>query len=340
MAFDRKVFSDIEDNIRSLDIDEIKKRLQPLMAGYGIRTPVLDPGMFVYRARRLGTALKKDKLSLQHLIYPPASLATLGRINRAGQSMFYSSVSKEAIFFELAELKEGDEIIVTFWKTTQRALVNNIGYTEYAFKQLSATRTLPQWGPSPSPGSTEETITLPAIPKEIVEIALSHDENRALNEILSDYFMRKVTLDLSSLYKLTTAIGEIHLGSIGNNAMQFAGLLYPSVRMWGNGDNLALLPWFVDNHLEFRKAVHVRIKGRADPQMQIEYLDAAHKIDVSDHLSWLGRIKKWALQPQQTGNFRCMPGRDEDGDYTIGADGVPCHWTGEDAHTGMPIEMD
>ena len=45
---------------------------------------------------------------------------------------------------------------------------------------------------------------------------------------------------------------------------KFAGILYPSTRLWANGDNLALLPWFADSHLEFRKALHVRIRDRTD----------------------------------------------------------------------------
>lgn len=341
MAFDRAVIDEIDANLRSLEIDEIKNRLNPLMIGYRIETPVFDPGAFIYRARRFSPAFNKASgITRRDLIYPPANIAPLGRLNRSGQPMFYSSMHKKSVFFELPDLKAGDEIILTFWRTNKQMFVNNIGYTEFAFKQLGAKRTVPSWGPPQGPGSTQETVSLPTIPKEVLDIALSVDQSREIREVFSKYFMRIVAGDDLFRYKLTVAIGEIHLGSIRDRNTQFAGILYPAVRMWANGDNLALLPWFVDDHLEFRKAVHVRIKSRTETTFDIDYLDAAHDFDASNKLNWLGRIRKWTLQPKQAAKFTFSAGLDTDGDYTISQDGVPAHWTAKDANTGMPIDMD
>lgn len=254
--------------------------------------------------------------------------------------MFYSSMHKELVFFEVPDLKAGEEIILTFWKTNHRMFVNNIGYTEFAFKQLGAKRTLPNWGPPQAPGSTKATVSLSTIPKEVLDKALSMDQSREIKEAFSKYFMRAVAADEIFRYKLTVAIGELHLGSIIEHNTQFAGILYPSVRMWANGDNLALLPWFVDNHVEFRKAVHVRIRSRTETKIDIDYLDAAHNFDPSDQLNWLGRIRKWTLQPKQAGKFTFSAGLDADGDYTISKEGMPGHWTAEDAGTGKQIDMD
>jgi hypothetical protein len=71
---------------------------------------------------------------------------------------------KEAVFFELPDLKAGDELIVTHWKTTERMLVNNVGYTEYAFEQLGAKRPVPDWTPK-EPRGTEQTLPLATFPK-------------------------------------------------------------------------------------------------------------------------------------------------------------------------------
>jgi hypothetical protein len=170
---------------------------------------------------------------------------------------------KEAVFFELPDLRSGEELILTFWKTTERMFVNNIGYTEFAFQQLDAKRVLPTWKPPNAPESTESTVGLSTLPLDVVNVALSKDGCRELKEAFSKYFIQNVPFDESFRYKLTVAIGEIHLGSIcGRYNTQFAGVLYPSVRMWANGDNIGLLPWFVDEHREFRKAVQVRIKDR------------------------------------------------------------------------------
>jgi hypothetical protein len=71
----------------------------------------------------------------------------------------------------------------------------------------------------------------------------------------------------------------------------------------------------------------------SETTMDIDYLDAAHDFDASGRLQWLGRIRKWTLQPKQTGKFIGVAGPDADGDYTIGQDGVPAHWTAEGAET-------
>lgn len=338
MPFDHTVFNQIDNNLRSLEIDEIKKRLESIMIGYAIQSPVFDPGVFVYRARLVAPTFNKAAgITRADLIYPPANAARLGRLNRAGQSVFYCSTQKESVFFEVSDLKAGDEIVLTFWKTTEKMFVHNIGYTEFAFKQLGAKRTLPLWGPLKAPGSTEATVSLPQMPKEVRDIALSKDQNREIKEAFSKYFMRKVATDESFLYRLTVAIAEMHLGTIVSHKTQFAGILYPSVRMWANADNLALLPWFVDGHLEFRKAVHIRIKSRSETSIDIDYLDAAHEFDDTGKLNWLGRVRAWTLQPKQGAKFLGVAGTDEDGDYTIGKDGQPAHWTAEDMATGKPI---
>lgn len=338
MAFDRAVFNAIEANLPSLEIDEIKKRLDLLTIGYAIQSPIFDPGAFIYRGRLLTPTFNKAAgITRKDLIYPPANVATLGRLNRAGQSIFYCSMHKELVFFELRDVKPGDEIILTFWKTTEKMFVNNIGYTEYAFNQLGAKRPLPQWGPYLPPDSTELTVALLKLPEDVRVSLLTKDQNRELKEEFSKYFMRKVGDDDSYSYRLTVAIGEMHLGTIVSHQTQFAGILYPSVRMWANGDNLALLPWFVDNHLEFRKAVHVRIKDTTETTINIDYLDAAHEFDAADKLKWLGRVKAWTLQPKQGARFLGVVGPDDDGDYTRAADGQPAHWTAKDMDTEEPL---
>lgn len=61
MGFDQKLFDDVVGQLSSLDIDEIKTRLQPALLGYRIVSPVFEPGAFVYRARRVATvAIRRD----------------------------------------------------------------------------------------------------------------------------------------------------------------------------------------------------------------------------------------------------------------------------------------
>jgi hypothetical protein len=141
----------------------------------------------------------------------------------------------------------------------------------------------------------------------------------------------------TNAYKITTAIGEAHLGTI-SDSQKFGGVLYPSVRMFANGDNIALLPWFVDRHVEFRKAVHVRIENKEDNKFSITYLDSAKALDADGKLIWLGRMPNFTLnRPFQKAQLTLTLGQDEDGDYTISQDGHPCHWVAIDADTGELI---
>jgi len=94
MPFDPTLFGEIEAKLEVLDIDEIKQRLQPLMVGFHIETPVFDAGAFVYRARHLGSQFRKGVgITRADLIYPPAAKTMLGRLNRVGKSVFYRAMS-------------------------------------------------------------------------------------------------------------------------------------------------------------------------------------------------------------------------------------------------------
>ena len=81
----------------------------------------------------------------------------------------------------------------------------------------------------------------------------------------------------------------------------------------------------------------MRIKGRTETSIDIDYLDAAHDFDNDGKLKWLGRIQAWVLQPKQAARFLGVAGPHQDGDYTVGKDGQPAHWTATDAATGDPI---
>lgn len=270
MQFDPTIFDEIEEALDALSIDEIAKRLNPFMTGFHIQTPIFDPGTFMYRARQLGGQFQKDTgIKLADLIYPPAAMSKLGRVNRPGQSVFYAGMQKEGPFFELPHLTKGDELILTFWRTTDRMIVNNIGYTEFAFEALGAKRPLPNWQPpNAAPQDSTQVLPIATLPKEVAEKAMSADDASQLKSTFSRYFTSRVGPDETFRYKLTTAIGEIHLGNIEGGKAKFAGILYPSVRMWANGDNVALQPWFVDDHLKFCKAVHVHIKERRETAEQ------------------------------------------------------------------------
>ena len=336
----KPIFEDISANLKMLSIDEIKQRLAPLIKGMVVPSPFLDAGTHLYRGRKIDKEFNKaDGINYADLIYPPKHKAKLGRLNRDNESVFYCSVCKEAPFFELQDLQAGCELVITFWRTTEVMYVNNIGYTKPVFDKLGASRPCPQWFAVNQRGTTAQAvISLPHFSQDQLEKAMAGDANRELRQALSNHFMYMVNEFETEKYKLTTAIGELHLGSINGDAQNFAGVLYPSVRMWANSDNLALLPWFVDRHLSFRKAVHIRIDRLHGTKFSITSLDCANKFDENGHLIWLGRVLCWTLQPGQTAKFTGTAGPDDDGDYESGSDGKACHWVAVDALTGEAIE--
>jgi hypothetical protein len=338
---DLKVFEQIDANLKKLEIDEITEQLRPLIKGMAVESPIFDPGTFLYRARKIGATFNKATgIKYNDLIYPPKHLAKLGRLNRDGQSVFYCSMHKESVFFELQDLHAGDELILTFWQTAATMFVNNIGYTEYIFRRLGAKRECPQWRP-PGIGSASNkaVVSLSRISQADLNFILSPDQNRDLRQALSERFMCSVGPTETYKYKLTTAIGELHHGTIMDQARQFSGILYPSTRMWANSDNLALLSWYADKHIRFKKASHIRIDSREHTRFSITTLDTATEFTEDGRLVWLGRLPNWTLQPGRTARFVVTPGVDKDGDYSTSQDGLPCHWVATDRNTGQVLEL-
>jgi hypothetical protein len=335
------IFKHINDNLKELGVDEIRELIRPLMKGVTVKAPIIPAGTFLYRARKLNSSFIKDQnILISDLSYPTADKATLGRLNRDGQSVFYCSSSKETIFFELPNLSEGHEIILSFWQTSKPMIVNNIGYTEFIFTQLGAKRVAPSWSVKKIDEARQEiTFNENSIPAETRNIILSHDENRVLRELMSKEFMRDVSDSERHRYKITTALAELHLGEIKNHAQQFAGIIYPSVKMSANGDNFALTPNFVDQHIKFKKATHIKITKRDGNSFSINKIDEAIELNDDNSLKWLGRFAHWVLnKPFQQAKCTGTAGKDQYGDYETSKDGTPVHWVVVDNKTGEVIK--
>lgn len=350
---DLSAFDRVEKNLQTLGIDEIVKLLGPLKIGMMMEAPIFEPGNFLYRGRKLTTDCAKDGIKLADLKHPPQESVPLGRVNRERKPMFYCAASKEVVFFEIPNLISGDEIILTFWQTTSKMLVSNIGYTNFMFEKLGAKRACPVWSTPKFPPpkldqqaiqnfqpDAHEAITLnqSTFTHDSIAKILATDKNSALRQAMSAAFLRVVNEAEAYQYKFTTAIAELHLGEIIHSELQFAGLMYPTVKMSANGDNLALLPSFVDKAVEFKKALHARIDNRIGDTFSISYLDSATKIAENGTIKWLGRLPNWQVSPGQTVIARANEGRDKHGDYSISADGLPYHWVISDAASGAVIE--
>lgn len=324
------ILDDLQLRLQELEIDEIYAAINPLLIGASISTPILSSGTVLFRGRRFTRIFNKaQKITVRDLSYPPPSVTKIGRVNRPNQPFFYCSASQEVIYYEIPGLSTGDEFVLSYWRIRDPILVHNIGYTQFVFDQLGAKRPLPVW----TGDWKRRRLEIPdeQSVREAEAHLLPHHENGRLQEALGNAFMSDVGDDKEYKYKLTVAISEAYLLKIvANQSQQFCGVLYPTVRMAANGDNLALKPECVDAHLEFLKAKHVKIDEKRGNSVTMTIVDFADAASPDGILQWKGRPPAFTLPPGDTGEFTLMEGRDEDGDYVISADGKVCHWVGED----------
>ncbi|MFZ5978981.1 MAG: hypothetical protein EO766_09355 [Hydrotalea sp. AMD] len=261
--------SEIENlNLLEADIDNIKELLKLLFTGYALSTPVFDPGLILFR----GIKYSDKPSNISFLSYRKVGAAQ-GRANRQNEPLFYCATMREIPFFEL-DVKPGDKLVISKWKTATRLLVNNIGYTKEVFKDLSSNRENQEWNKS-----------------EKLHPEITKEENVLVQNFLASRFSQPVPKDKTELYKLTIAIAEKHY-----IADIFQGLLYPTIPMKANGDNFALRPSFIESGgLEFVEAEWIEITKEYDFKYDINVLDWANSVSQKGEVEWKGRLPQWTI---------------------------------------------
>jgi hypothetical protein len=208
------------------DTDSIKEKLRALFTGYRLRATTFDAGWHLYR----GNVYPFKPSNVKWLTYPPASLVSkFQRANRPGCPMFYCSGARTPPFFEIP-VKPGDYISIARWRTTERALVNNVGYHDVVFRGLGSTRVADVY-------------------KEIMpehDPAFDHNSaNYAIHQFLAEEFAQIVPSGNEYRYKISAAITEQLLGNVNPKPgredeippyRKFCGIMYPSLAMRANAD--------------------------------------------------------------------------------------------------------
>lgn len=271
--------------LKTADVDFLKDRLALLFAGYGLSTPVLTVGQKLFR----GIFWPSLPKHIAQLTYPPANaVKNFGRLNRPNQSIFYSSAARAAVFFELG-VKPGDHVAVSQWRSTDKLWMNNVGFAPGVFRKFKSTRQ--------EPASWQTSNTHPLIESKA---------NKLVHHFLADEFSKVVSPDTPYDYKLSVAIAEkLLFGNLEANIVdgpkdtRFAGLVYPTMAMRANSDNIALLPEFVDRYLTLHEVEYIRIDA-ADPESlkyEITVVDFANTF-AGELIEWKGRHRQWTLPPQ------------------------------------------
>lgn len=256
-------------DFKKLTIDDFEQYLIPLFKGYKVTVPKFEEGIYLYRGR----ICKKKPINKKEIIYPvPEKIKRYGRANDIGESFFYATTARAVPFFEL-NVGKGDYVALSKWKTTDKLLVNHIGFSNECKEYLKSTRLL----------------------DEIYDFVKSTKSHGDLNSLVHDYlayrFSKVTNPGEEDYYKLTIAIGR----KLFKDDM-FSGLLYPTIAMTGNADNIVLKNTFVDTSLEFKSIEYIEINEAKDREYKVQILDSATKINEKGDFIWSGRGIQWQLK--------------------------------------------
>ncbi len=265
-------------DLKRVAIEEIEDTLTLLFTGYTLSTPIYEPGQVIYRG--ISYDVRPDNISF--LWHPPNDKAKINRASREGQAIFYGATMREIPFFEL-DVKLGERLVVSKWKTVKELLVNHIGYTEDIFENLNSNREKPE--------------LILNKRENIDEVSV---ENVTVRNYFAEQFCQKISNQNPEIYKLTIAIAEKHyfqsINSTNPNYTEgFNALLYPTIAMRGNGDNFAIKPSFVLNGgLEFISVEYVEVIGIQDFKYEINTLAESNTINQDGTIIWEERIQHWS----------------------------------------------
>jgi hypothetical protein len=268
--------SEIQRTIRELErtdleaasIGELDACLTPLFRGYRTSAPRFEPGIYVYRGRKC-----QKPTNLCEIFYPPShAVTTIGRANDIGESVFYGGTGKAVPLVELG-VQPGDLVALSCWKTNGALILNHVGFSSAPDSFKGATRKL----------------------DEVYDFVRSTRKHGDLNALVHDYLAHTFARQVKDQhhYKLTIAISrELLSGSI------IDGLLYPTIKMSGNADNIAFKKQSADRLLQFVSVEYILVKEVRDMQTDIDILDSATRVDPIGTLIWSGRGLQWQLRQQ------------------------------------------
>ena len=252
-------------DLRSAEIERLVELLGPVFTGYFVQGRRFRPGLQVFRAR----VTEKPK-HVRELLYPPReSVKRPGRVNSIGESVFYAAGGRECCIFEV-DPKPGDTVVVARWRTNRPMLCNVVGYSQDAFGELGSNRECAK-------------MELPLDP-ESVRI------NETVTTFLAREFTRRVKRGEEHLYKITIAIAQSMFAD-----KLFDGLLYPSIAMFANGDNLAIKTEFADTALTLERVEFMTVRAVRDKQFEVDVHDTAIEQTPDGCIAWRGRLDQWVL---------------------------------------------
>jgi len=235
------------DDIRRKDIDTLKRQLRSKLGGYIKDVGYVKPATQVYR----GVICGEQPQDIKRISYPPETVITkLGRLNREKQSIFYATCGAPTVYFEI-DAKAGDRVVVSTWEYVDPVYMHNLGFHPSSLKRIGGMLEGPR-----------QRFANP-IPNEAAE-------NKKLRLQLSEAFTEDVPKGEEWKYKLPIAINELLFDDAGPLPIsypdgprfdQVVGTVYPTLRMKGAADNVAIWPRYVDRFLRLKFVQYVLVEA-------------------------------------------------------------------------------
>jgi hypothetical protein len=172
---------------------------------------------------------------------------------------------------------------ISRWEVTRPVLLNTVGYHPSVRKKYNSSAEPQSWELPP------DNYRKPA--------------HRLIWKFFAEEFSRPVPVGSEDLYRVTVAIAERLLGfsprgrpTIDSGEwispegpIRFGGILYPTLAMRANGDNVAILPEVIDTCLVLRSVDFLEIVNTDDLRFTIRTIDHAAKYTPEGEIEWTDR---------------------------------------------------
>jgi hypothetical protein len=153
----------------------------------------------------------------------------------------------------------------------------NVGYdASVVFEALGSSRKFPVLSPD----------------RSNIRGASERDQrNHAALRFFSQLFMEVVPVGEEFRYKISICLAELFMSD-----ERIAGLMYPTIAMYADSDNIVLKPQFVDSHLTFDSAYYFAVTGVEPKRIHTQCFAVCVCADGGGHLKWIGPGRYWELR--------------------------------------------
>lgn len=238
-------------DLRTAYVHEIEKQLSHISRGWVTtgRTFYAHPDSLLTRAR----VCNRLPEHLSEIGPPPADVvSSFGRANFPRQTVLYASMGRNAPFFEV-DARVGDKVVLSVWEIAKPLTLLPMGYIPEVFQQNGSERELPS---------------------ELASIVHT-PQLQLLHHFLNEQFCRIVDSSNSHEYKISATFAQMAYRS-----KKLHGILYPSLAMFANGDNVALRRDVISRGIvKLRWIEWIEITAREDKKYSVKTLLHAERFN-------------------------------------------------------------